>query len=72
MKTVGGNNFFPTLRGAKSAATRRGLCDGARILDTQEGFCLLALCEGASNQSYRILNSAPVVSELRNGKWSDF
>jgi hypothetical protein len=72
MKRIGGNDFFPTLRGAKIAGTRRRLRDGARILDTCEGFCLLALGEGASERSYAILNKAETVAEVRDGEWRDF
>lgn len=71
MRQIGGNDFFPGLRGAKTAAARRGLADGARILDTREGFCLLALGEGASEQSFAVLNAADTIAELRDGKWKD-
>ncbi len=72
MRQIGGNDFFSTLRGAKTAGTRRGLVDGARILDTREGFCLLELGEGASGTSYAILNVAQTVSELCAGEWRDY
>ena len=71
MRRIGGNDFFSTLQGAKAAGTRRGLADGARVLDTREGFCLLSLGEGASEQSFALLNAADTVTEMRDGKWRD-
>lgn len=70
MKHTGNNEFFETVRGAKTAATRRGYCDGATILDTENGFCLLSLGEGADDKSYRIIQRGEKVAELRDGKWA--
>lgn len=71
MTRIGGNDFFVSMRGAKAAGSRRGLVDGARILDTPKGFCLLNLGEGASDKSYGALSSSFVVAEMRGGKWRE-
>jgi len=72
MKKIGGNEFFSTLRGAKSAGKRRGYASGAKILDTEEGFCLLALGEGASQRSYNLLRHSSTIAEMRNGRWEEY
>ena len=65
------NEFFQTLRGAKTAGSRRGLADGARIVDTSEGFCLLELGEGCDEASYNAIRNGRLVCALEDGKWSE-
>jgi hypothetical protein len=69
MKRIGSNEFFATLKGAKTAGSRRGYRDGAKVLSTEYGFCLLALGEGADDKSYRIIQRGDKVAELRDGRW---
>ncbi len=71
MKKIGNNEFFETVRGAKTAGTKRGYGDGALIKMSREGYCLLDLCEGADDKTRGILISASVVSRIQNGKWRD-
>lgn len=72
MTTFGGNDFFETIQGAKSAATRRQMCDGATIRDTEKGYCLLGLGEGCTDKSYKTVSQGTDVLWLRDGKWSDY
>ena len=69
MKRIGNNEFFETERGAKTAGTRRGLRTGATITETDAGFCLLALGEGADDKSYRTIANGCIIWELRDTGW---
>lgn len=68
---IGNNEFFETLRGAKTAGTRRGYAAGARVLSTSAGFCLLELGEGADNQSFKYTSTGTEVSQFNGEKWVD-
>lgn len=71
MKRIGNNQFFQTTRGAKTAASRRNYPVGSRIVETDAGFCLLTLGEGADSQSYRIISRGGICSELTDRGWCD-
>jgi len=68
---IGNNEFFQSQRGAKTAGTRRGYREGAKIISTDAGYCLLDLGEGADSESYKLISSGDTVAELTSNGWRE-
>ena len=68
MKTIGGTDFFATVRGAKNAAIRREY-KNSRIIATLVGYALIAQCEGASEESYASITKGREVAFQNGTSW---
>lgn len=70
--TIEGTEIFDTVRGAKTAAARRGYGEGAKIMECSKGYILLASTEGfaGSTTGWNLMKSAtPLLWLAPSGDW---